>query len=80
VQDEYTFGEGDLVQLRTGGPVMTVRFPVEQFVLCAWMDASGRERRATFSRDQLRIARTAFPIWLTATARLASRWPVVAAF
>lgn len=75
---QYRFTEGDLVRLKSGGPVMVVRFPVEHVLLCAWTDHAGRARRGTFSPAQLQPVKPAHPVWITATARLAARWPVVA--
>lgn len=75
---QYTFREGDLVCLKTGGPTMVVRFPVQQLLLCAWVDAGGRTRRGTFAPDQLEGVYTVQTVVVRLMTRLATRWRVVA--
>jgi len=70
--------EGDLVQLKTGGPVMAVRFEVDQLLLCIWTDASGAVHRRTFSKDQLQVIYKPPPLWLYAVAGLTQRSRIVA--
>ena len=71
------FGEGDLVRLKTGGPVMVVCFAVEPILLCKWMDAVGRDRRGTFSPRQLQLVEHAYPVWMRAVERLSRRYSIV---
>ena len=67
-----------MVRLNTGGPLMSVRFHVHDLLLCAWTDAAGRTRRATYSADQLELVAANPILWVRVLARLSSRWPVVA--
>ena len=76
---QHAYREGDLVRLKSGGPVMTVKFEIDQLLLCAWIDSGGRTRRATYSPEQLDLVHTDSPVWLKVLLRLSSRWPVVAA-
>jgi hypothetical protein len=57
---------------------MSVRFTVADLLLCDWMDAAGRSRRATFSADQLEHVEHTELFPTRVLARLAQRWPVVA--
>ena len=66
------------MQLKTGGPVMAVRFPVDQLLLCAWVDANGVTRRSTFSPSQLKIVHHVLPVWARAAAALSTRWNRIA--
>lgn len=70
--------EGDLVRLKGGGPMMAVKFQVQDLLLCVWQDASGRVRRATFAPRQLEILHRAPPTWIHVVERISTRWPVVA--
>lgn len=58
---------------------MAVKFRVDELMLCAWMDAAGRTRRATYGAQELDLVHTDSLIWLKVLLRLADRWPVVAA-
>lgn len=71
-------GEGDLVRLKAGGPLMAVKFQVHDLLMCVWQDPSGRVRRATFAAHQLEILHRSQPAWLRVVERISTRWPVVA--
>jgi uncharacterized protein YodC (DUF2158 family) len=43
------FERGDLVRLKSGGPMMTVSAVKDDEVECIWTDDSGRPNDATFS-------------------------------
>lgn len=79
VVEQHVFREGDLVRLKAGGPVMAVKFEVDELLLCAWIDAAGRTRRQTYSPDQVDLVHSDSMIWLKVFLRLSTRWPVVAA-
>lgn len=68
-----------MVRLKAGGPLMTVRFEIDELLLCVWIDAGGRTRRATYSPQQLDWIPTDSPVWVDVLLRLSSRWPVVVA-
>lgn len=61
-----------------GGPVLTVKAAVGHLLLCEWVDEQGRERRQTFSPNELAVVDAAHLLWLRVFARLAARWPVAA--
>ena len=44
---------GDLVRLKSGGPVMTVSFIASQTVGCDWFDEENRHQTANFRPEQL---------------------------
>lgn len=73
------FNVGDLVQLRSGGPAMSVELLVGNLLLCTWFDPAGRTRRGTFSARELCVAPATAPVWVGVLRRLSGRWPVVAA-
>jgi uncharacterized protein YodC (DUF2158 family) len=47
------FGRGELVRLRSGGPMMTVSAVKGDQVECVWTDDSGQPADATFPADVL---------------------------
>ncbi|WP_283811555.1 DUF2158 domain-containing protein [Bradyrhizobium betae] len=47
------FERGELVRLRSGGPMMTVSAVKDDQVKCIWTDDSGRPDDATFPADVL---------------------------
>lgn len=75
---DIVFNEGDLVQLKSGGPVMVVRFAVEHLLLCAWSDSSDRVRRATFDPHELRLLHGTSLLSVRVLERLGGKWPYVA--
>lgn len=49
-----TFKLGDLVKLKSGGPVMTVNRNIDQFTSCIWFHPLTQELKdATFKTEQL---------------------------
>jgi len=58
VQSDVTvqFGRGDLVRLRSGGPMMTVSAVKGDQVECVWADDNGQPDDATFPADVLQRA------------------------
>lgn len=72
------FAEGDLVRLHAGGPLMTVRFPVEHLVLCAWFDNHGVVRRGTFEPRNLQLVHRELLLSVRVLRQLARKWPFVA--
>lgn len=74
---QSVFEEGMRVQLATGGPLMTVLYPVEHLVMCSWLDERGRVNRGTYAAREL-VGPGAPPnlTWLTVLIRLSSRWTV----
>lgn len=70
--------EGDVVRLKTGGPLMAVKFKIDALLLCIWTDPKGRTQRETFAPEQLELVGRESPAWLLALSRLSSRWNVVA--
>lgn len=79
VVQQHPFREGDFVRLKGGGPLMAVKFEIDGLLLCTWIDAAGRTRRATYSPHQLDLVDTERLVWLKVLLRLSTRWPVVAA-
>ncbi|MBK6008654.1 DUF2158 domain-containing protein [Ramlibacter ginsenosidimutans] len=79
VNPQHGFSEGNLVRLKDGGPLMSVKFAIGVLLLCVWTDPGGRARRGTFSHHQLELVTDAELLWVRVAARLASRWHVVAA-
>ena len=79
MQYDGLYNVGDLVQLKAGGPPMSVEALVGNLLLCTWVEPSGRTRRGTFSWHELRSAGSAAPVWLAALQRLSDRWSIVAA-
>jgi uncharacterized protein YodC (DUF2158 family) len=79
VQEHQGVVEGELVRLGNDGPLMAVKFTIGDLVLCVWSDAAGRTRRGTFSRQQLHVVGDRELLYVRVLARLASRFPVVAA-
>ena len=51
--DPQDFNVGDVVQMRSGGPFMTVREARPESVACAWFDAQNIEREAEFKPEML---------------------------
>jgi uncharacterized protein YodC (DUF2158 family) len=56
------FKAGDIVQLKSGGPKMTVRFYDQNFggsesddVLCEWFDAKAELKYAKFNQESLNL-------------------------
>lgn len=72
------FAEGDWVQLRKNGRLMTVRFTVGHLLLCAWLDEQGGMRRATYHPKQLALVHTTPLLAIRVLARLATRCQIVA--
>lgn len=48
-------GAGDLVQLKSGGPVMTVGWVEHGAAHCNWFDERNELKSASFSVQQLRV-------------------------
>jgi uncharacterized protein YodC (DUF2158 family) len=46
--DENKFAVGDVVQLNSGGPQMTVEEVKGTVVSCVWFDAKQEQKKATF--------------------------------
>lgn len=78
MQSPTTFVQGDLVQLKRGGPVMSVHLPVGPLLLCTWFEGDGM-KRGTFSPSELEVPFTSAPIWMKAVMMLSSRCRLVAA-
>jgi len=53
VEGEH-FDEGDLVQLNSGGPVMSVQAVAGAHATCMWFDASGTLHEQTFALGSLK--------------------------
>jgi hypothetical protein len=79
VTEHHGVVEGELVRLGYDGPLMAVKFTIGDLALCVWSDAVGRTRRGTFSRHQLHVVSDRELLFVRVLARLASRFPVVAA-
>lgn len=79
MQSRTTFVQGDLVQLKRGGPVMSVHLPVGPLLLCTWFEGDGRMKRGTFSPSELEAPFSSAPIWVKAIMTLSSRCKLVAA-
>lgn len=52
------FYSGDIVQLKSGGPEMTVshynsNIPDDKKIICTWFDKNNELKSATFIEDQL---------------------------
>ncbi|MBC8377069.1 MAG: DUF2158 domain-containing protein [FCB group bacterium] len=45
---------GSVVQLKSGGPLLTVS-SVENRISCQWFDESGALQRGAFRREQLKV-------------------------
>jgi len=54
--EEKMFKSGDQVQLKSGGPIMTVEhYASEKAVLCIWFEkGEGDKKSATFNEDTLK--------------------------
>ena len=50
---DTAFAQGEVVQLRSGGPLMTVMFVQGRLIKCGWF-WSGRYRVESFGPDELR--------------------------
>lgn len=74
------FKTGDAVQLRSGGPQMTVDHLLADLLLCSWVSPAGRMCRQTYSAHQLAHADGVELAEVTAMKRLAARWTVAATF
>lgn len=73
------FKSGDAVQLKTGGPRMTVEVEVDDLLLCSWVGPTGKVWRQTYSARQLQRADESLElVAVTAIKRLAMRWSVAA--
>lgn len=46
--NQSTFQPGDVVQLKSGGPRMTVETSDETLTSCTWFDTKGELKRADF--------------------------------
>lgn len=59
------FKIGDLVVLNSGGPVMTIISPDEQFsrVKCAWFTREGELRESHFKEETIRKTRNESKQW-----------------
>jgi len=53
MSDTQEFSVGDVVQMRSGGPFMTVREAKPESVACAWFDAQNMEHEAEFKPEML---------------------------
>lgn len=52
--DANQFKPGDLVRLKSGGPIMTVRrFNTRENWICDWFDSKGEHQMKEFRGDQL---------------------------
>jgi uncharacterized protein YodC (DUF2158 family) len=60
MQSEEGIQVGDVVELASGGPAMTVQARSQDLVYCAWM-ADGRLQQGTFHLSTLRRIRSAGP-------------------
>jgi uncharacterized protein YodC (DUF2158 family) len=50
------FKPGDTVQLKSGGPVMTVRSLDREYAVCNWFDEGGTPHERAFHVSQLKAA------------------------
>ncbi len=71
------FSDGDIVQLKSGGPLMAIKVHVDELLLCEWLSAEGRTCRGTFRAHQVHLT-SAQPLWVRVASRLCERMPVVA--
>jgi uncharacterized protein YodC (DUF2158 family) len=53
VSEEIKWKPGDLVRVKSGGPLMTVGSIKAGKVICEWFDAAGKPRRALLSPGAL---------------------------
>jgi uncharacterized protein YodC (DUF2158 family) len=55
--DSSSFKDGDIVELRSGGPAMTVERAISaSTVKCVWFDGSGSLKRDQFAASSLKAA------------------------
>jgi uncharacterized protein YodC (DUF2158 family) len=47
---------GDVVQLKSGGPIMTIRKIDGEWVTCDWFDDDGKANQKQFTHPQLKAA------------------------
>ena len=79
IGEQYVkFQSGDAVQLKSGGPLMTVQDEVEDLLLCMWVSPTGRICRQTYAPRELQYAEASELVAVTAIKRLACRWVVAA--
>ena len=52
---EHKFKKGDVVQLKSGGPIMTVYGGKRHLVCCVWFEHSKREK-ADFEPETLKLS------------------------
>ena len=50
------FNEGDTVQLKSGGPIMTITSITADGVVCIWFDDNDKSQRELFNAATLVIA------------------------
>lgn len=63
--NQLKFKSGDVVQLKSGGPIMTVfkykpnpmnNAPMKDSLFCTWFDENGVKQSSSFHEDQLELA------------------------
>jgi uncharacterized protein YodC (DUF2158 family) len=53
VIQQRSFDLGDVVQLKSGGPLMTVYLRPDEYVSATWMDVNNQLNRASFYAETL---------------------------